>query len=426
MLAQLTLVIATSLSEGRTLDACTLGSWAEPTEISVGDVSLLGNPQSAVRGDGVTYVVGNSPRLDNHTSRTSNVAFKFNAWRIDRSPGHPVTVVSIGAPPGVSEFINPIPVTDKNGLLHLVWGTRRATGDGAVRRSPNPKANALWQSVYKNSAWSNPEKIAEFEQMEWSAGDFVQPVSTPNGAIAMVVPISSESHGGGIGYVSWRRGVWHVDSVFPKLAVTPAYTAVATDGAENVMIAYIAGLPGHANSVNSVQSIRSHDGGKTWSDPTIVELSEGNPAMEPRITLRDGQVDLFWLQSNTTELSSAFLRHATSRDFGIKWSTVQSTDARGGRDLRAIIGPCGNLLAFFAGESSEYPTLHMARYKNEHWLANSSLFPTYFSVFPSVGVDDAGCVHLLWISAPADIMRKLPHARLTISHLCASTEGLGR
>jgi hypothetical protein len=383
----------------------------------------LRNPILSLAEGDTAYLVGNLSLLDDG-SMVPTGSFPLSVWRIQLRYRDAPRVTRIDAPRGVDDFIFPTAATDKNGALHVLWGERAQSGHPEKGESVNgTKVVSIWHSVLRGPHWTTPEKIADFESVEWFQSAISNIIRTPDGGIAIAVPFYEQSRKGGIALLRWKNRKWSVSRTFVA-PLEPAYVAAGIGGDGRILIAYIGAAQSKTHDTNSVFTIQSNDGGVHFDPPQLVSLSGLNPAVDPRIaTGKHGTMELLWGQSQTQELRADVIRHIHSIDGGRSFDASTELPAKGAQKLAVVTGPCDVTLLVFQAEASGHPTLFLSELKNNSWSIPKPLFSNWFSVSPSITADEKGCIYLAWVGVPADSARVVAHPRMNYSAACSRVNG---
>lgn len=285
--------------------------------------------------------------------------------------------------------IAPVGVVDKDGRLHLMWGSRTAD------------KTELWHAIYSKGEWSAPDRIAAFSEIGWQREFIAVPRLRANGSIAMAVPTYSKVDHGGLVEITWDGGSWHERRLPVSVATTPAYVRLESDDVGREVVVYIAPDPVSRVDQGSVFIMRSGDGGKTWTQPFRLSSSSGRTAIEPFVYSGANGIDVGWVEESK-DGSTQFVQSAHANRIAGSWRHNPEVTLRQARDVNTTRSNCGDVTAIFETVGDPLPSLYSMTLQRGNWSTPSPLTPRRFSAAASLLRDARGCVHMLYLSASAD------------------------
>jgi hypothetical protein len=360
---------------------CQYGDWSVPQ--AVGQRVVARDP-SVVRLDKRLYFVGsNTARFDSLPPADSLLTL------VD------VNGAPLPPPPGHHVFMLPRLAKLTESTLLMIWGEPDSIP--ADRRLPTwtPVAK-LWAAAWSRRGWSEAHLLLSDAAIAWTAEAVTGPITSNDGDVLLAVPRRK-----GLQYLQYHEGEWR--SVLIPLALSAVYASVSIDPAsKDVLIAYIAAAPNSTRDANSVLLTRSHDGGASWSAPTLVSRSGNTPAFEVNL-LRGphGMLQLAWMQDQTGDMVPEVIRRVESTDGGHTWQSP--SDLRlppGSRALSATMDACGSLHVIYQDWKGGGTTGHLdyARFTTHGWSRIQHLLPRSTMVSGSISSLDAADILLVFLS----------------------------
>jgi len=210
-----------------------------------------------------------------------------------------IIVTSPGKPPG-----NAILFTDKRSRVWLVWG--RMDGTQPMSRGTGWDACQLFYRTSADSGvtWSS-DKPFYHDSLGWLPRNL--PIFLSDGTL--VVPISDERNGHGVDLsfflATKDNGATWTQSGIMRGGEQPTFI----ERSDGTLLAYLRVRP-------NIKAAESHDGGKTWSEPTPIEFKNPDAGISMR-RLKNGHVLLVF---NNQDRSRSPLHIARSLDEGRTWS----------------------------------------------------------------------------------------------------------
>lgn len=404
---------------------CPALAWSAPAQLRESSHGLLRSPMIAAGRGREVFIVGNT-LAEGRTGEPAAEEFGFVGWRLlYRSAKMVPLVLDIGSPTPTRSFIYPAAAVDTAGRLHVLWAehTSAVAATRPAGQMPN-RLTTLWNATYEAGRWTKPSQVASFERILWDPSSHSSFIATADGGIAIAMPIYDRGRGG-IAYAHWNGSQWRVSTVPLSLPTEPAYVSLAQQNPGTIIIAYIAAATDvPIRDENSVFSVRSQDGGKTWAAPNLVSRSGLTPAFEPQLLTSGSAVSLMWAQSNTRGLTTDVIHSTRSADQGNHWIEPLTLAASGARDVHGFV-VCGRTWVVFEQGDMRQSALHLAQVDRGGWSKTSVLFPQLLSYAPNVAVDRSGCVHMVWVSAKRDSVRfdtgtRPPRPVATYSRACTA------
>lgn len=296
--------------------------------------------------------------------------------------------------------IDPLLLSDPSGRVHLFWGERLIGQPDAIGGAPDSLMYAYWDG----NRWSIPVDI------------FMSPPQNPNRRIAGIRGVIDDQ---GVIHLVWigpdgllfygsshvaeassARG-WQKPFVIVNDHNGIQYAAgVAFESPQTVHIAY---GRAEAGASQTLEYIRSDDGGDTWSEPSALYLFPGldRGASNVRVTVgAPGKVYVTWTEYDSSGNGQAvyFVR---SHDGGVTWDWPVMLDERDAddyeRDWTNLVQLDENtLMAFWEGGFRAYP---QAQYSEDGGATWSEPIDTLYWLIADNGAaeflrDSEGGLHL--------------------------------
>jgi hypothetical protein len=380
--------------------SCEDYSWKDPIVIgttSTPTSSTVRFSEVASRA-GRTFVVGNSVPSAGAANATSALVIKEISGR------------TLAPPAGDFLFAFPRAGIDGTGRLHLVWGEPLP--------DDRPRSLAEWglqdvRSVWTASTdpatgeWSTPQRLLETRVFPLAWSQLVQGLGALGPAslgTAVLVPMTDPADRDGrdisstVAVLQLDHGRW-VSKLVP-LPGRAASAAVWSDGTTSVLVYVGSASPRAAD--NTVVVMRSIDGGRSWSLPTIIgDSPRGVPIDALAIAASPKTLHVLWKQSN--QGGKRVMRHRASDDWGATWT--ESSDlpvpSRSGGESVTVDG-CGNVHLVFGaiGEDRLLELRHAVFAKS--WTPPALLFPSLVTYGAHLSHGQDGRVWLSFIGIPRD------------------------
>lgn len=244
--------------------------------------------------------------------------------RAPRRSGVPVRLLNelgqgvrtLDLPKGRYDFLYPKVAHDLGGRLHLVWG----------ESGTSSRANALWHSVHqRDGEWSEPRLVHESSFITWDEllGNVLP---ADEGSIHILVP----SPFGAATYIRSSLDGF-IRSPLPIRIMLFSDLVSTSDG--TLLMAFVGAVDNNTDAGpaagNGVFTIRSEDGGRSWSDPTPV-YSE-SPGFAQTLWLFSGEntLTLAWATNLEGGVLPNHLRARRSTDGGRTWKVLAESTTTG-------------------------------------------------------------------------------------------------
>jgi hypothetical protein len=283
------------------------------------------------------------------------------------------------------------------------------------------KYSELWHASYSRGRWSRAESVPAMEQFAWDLVSASDVIATPDGGVAIALPVSRYGDGhGGIQLVSWNAGMWHTDILPLSLPVPPAYVNIASIQNGALAIVFIASAPGMASDVSSVFAMVQDLRDGSWPAPSLISRSGLGPAFSPHIfASHDGGAGVLWQQSVSSTSLPNVVQYSRTSDLHT-WVPAAALSAPDAQNLHATINRCGWPVVVFESDASGRPPLGVSMFDGARWGSTTTLFPGRISVGPSIAADRRGCIHMVWNSTPrpAANSARFDRPRTTYSRAC--------
>ncbi|MGH7563729.1 MAG: hypothetical protein ACREK5_04820 [Gemmatimonadota bacterium] len=335
----------------------------------------------------------------------------------DSLTGDPIIAVTshgeeIGRPAGDFSFAYTNTILDKAGRLHVLWvepeGTELRTGRAWARASD--KWTDLWHVVFdQQGGWGTPKNLYHGSRLRWDEGR--ANVATDIRGRVHVVLVENRmrlSERAMLVHLVWDSGTWSLSRVpIDNYAVGAPSLAIGGEG--QLYVAFLAPDRTAGRDANSVFLRRSLDGGHSWEPSRLVSRSGLNRAFEVSVfALGDESVQLVWAQDITGDLNSDVIRHVSSVDQGLTWSSAADLDVEDGFFmLQAEKDDCNTIHIIYRtlSESGHVPSktvsyLWYARWDGG-WITPVKVFPS-FPVLDSRIVMGSSCKMYLFSSVKAE------------------------
>lgn len=309
---------------------CTYGEWTEPVPIrDLPAGVVVRDPELAVGQEAI--VLGNDvPNFeDKPVPPGPLLAIQLR------------TGSSIGKPSGRFWFVSPKAVMDAQNTLHVVW----AEPDSVERISqvewPTSPVTSLWYATYsRRVGWSAPREIHRVRGPDAFLNWRGESASIALDTDARLHVAVEDFIGGGLFHVVVS------DQVASQLVTDTggSYAQLAIGPAGQVYIGYMGLGRESGGAGNDAFIVRSPDGGRTWSQPTLIPSSIREDVTRIRLLAApDGVVHLLWGHSpNAGAITSSRISHVVSRDGGVSWFESEGLDiGREFHHLWAAVDRCG-------------------------------------------------------------------------------------
>lgn len=361
--------------------ACKASVWSAPADIAWSPG--LASQSTIAAYAGHTFLIGNDERF------FSRVAPEPRLLTLDLSSRN-----NVGAPVGGKRFLFPLSAEGPRGL-YLVWGENAGFP---------PTVSELWASVLSTaSGWTRATRLLSGESIYWFKGAidrapglrgaptyFTAPILDTNGSGILVIRADSDSVG--------------VTSLRPSTGAV--YTGIARNGSGELLLGLIGADQTGSHDVNSVFAMQSVDGGKSWAEPRLINLSRGHEASQVHVISTGPRTwHLLWLQSLSGAKRPDVIRHVVSIDDGRTWSAPLDLSIPDLVTLlRVISDPCGAIQAVVEyhpkGSTVGARVLYARLPPDSIWSDLSAPFPHSTMTDPDLAVGGDGAVTLtalMWL-----------------------------
>lgn len=301
----LVLLLSGSLPAQDAASASRACQWSAPTAIpEVLPGQTLRWPSLAVRGTEV-YLAGNLAPVNYDAPLPSRTLFLLRMGGKVLPP-----------PRGEFVFLYPKLAFDAAGAVHLFWGEPSVRPASFARWPLN--ATALWHSKYERLAgWSEPEALLRGSNIAWGP-DVGQPAEDFGGGIQLIVSVTDSSRLASLVHIHQSRQGWRIRD----LSVGAAYSSITSWHRDSSLIAAV-GAPFRGRSAhNELYTLRSTDGGITWSAPERIEGEAATSAFRPTLLSGPSGTVLAWTHERRVSQGAEDLVVGRSADRGRTWSVA--------------------------------------------------------------------------------------------------------
>lgn len=230
-------------------------------------------------------------------------------------------------PAGNFRFWYPRGVFDSAGVYHLVWGE----GNDPELSLSWPMPAELWHAAYADGKWSVPTRILSGSRITWSS----QPVPLAvdgQGCVHVILPVHA---GMDLVHIRGSCAPW----TSTRVASRVTYASVAAVGPRSIMVALAGRDTANPRARNVIRVLRSDSGGPLQA---IGKIEVGDPLQRTHgvwIGQAAGYVDVAWLLEQSGGESLISVR---SEDGGRTWRDTSISESLPGLiGSHFIARPCG-------------------------------------------------------------------------------------
>jgi hypothetical protein len=290
-------------------------------------------------------------------------------------------------------LVTPVALTSER--WGLVWGESRPRGEWEGAPPQYVVTHLLW-SERSNGAWLPPRELAESGHLGWGEAHTIR--HDPSRGVLMMVTAYETPLVGTEAEILFG-GLGRSLAVVP-LPGYPRPLSGSFDLTEqgDVLGGVVARGEGDQSDEFHALVLRSEDGGRTWTDPELVETmpSHGHLPRDPRvITDSEGEVHFLWEASEA--VGGGHVHHWVGRGGGSDWSKVP-VPRTPGVTLTWVAGlnRCGRLTLARELLGPDSWTIETRMWDGYSWSASHRPFPEMLTaaLFEGHGAD--GAWHLGW------------------------------
>ncbi len=273
-------------------------------------------------------------------------------------------------PPGQFVFLFPKLAFDSAGDVHLFWGEPPVAPTSFARWPMN--ATALWHARYDSRAgWSEPEALLRGSNISWGP-DVGQPAGDFGNGIQLIVSVTDSSRLAALVHIQQSRQGWRVR----ELSVGAAYSSITSWHRDSSLIAAV-GAPFRGRSAhNELYTLRSTDGGATWSAPESIDGEAATSAFRPTLLSGPSSTVLTWMHERRDRQGAEDLVVGRSADRGRTWAltSVDITPSAIVLSSSYVMGTAGQVLGAVSVFGSR---LSLTEVRDRQRLLVHPLFPDF-------------------------------------------------
>lgn len=367
--------------------------WTTPETVLAYPVPLVSSPSVSVSGQSVsvTYVGWRRMPLGSGPSIIAE-----DIYAVCREDGEWSGPTNVSNSPEPSDMVQTVNTPD--GEAHVVWRDLDSEGD-PVR---------FLYTKGRGCTFSTPEALSLPDSLQ-SAAIIPTPfhlVVDAGGRLHHTFELGLASQGATLVHRERVRNDWSSSHTGFK-----AFYSFVAPGMDSSLLSVSLGHVPPSNSgepaLRTVEFALSPDGGRTWSDRTVIATSpQSEVDQEPQIALSPaGRLHVVWRHSPSRNLLTPLLRHASSDNGGSTWTHFETIDPPQPGIIYRMNTAADSLGRFHLfyhwspGLFSRVGRLYHTAWSGGRWSAPERLFSTDSVIFaernPALAVD-GGRVHLVW------------------------------
>ena len=302
------------------------------------------------------------------------------------------------APCATSDFRIPISKRCPSASPILMGG---CTCCGAAKPAAGYVPTDVMHATFDGKKWSEPERVARFEHMDWTREFLSQIVATSDGFM-LALGASSDKEGGAVELLRWRNSGWTVTRRLLGVSFGPAYIDAAISAHGKLAIVFFAPDSGVVGT-QATQIITSSDGGVTLSAPRVIR-SDGTVTYGLRIAYLPGErLAMVWTPGGReVRFSGPFAYSESSGDLSSWTAPLLLPNIDAARDPNLFVR-CGQLQVLF-DNMVRAGTLSYASVTTAGWTTPVTLFSGLYSWSSAVAPAPRGCMIALFTAIPVDSM----------------------
>lgn len=312
--------------------------------------------------------------------------------QVERKPdGMLGAVHNIGFPKTDFETM-PVGITDSDGRLHLLWGRKAATGYVPTD---------VMHATFDGNTWSEPERVARFEHMDW-AREFISQIVRTSDGFVLALGASSNDQGGAVELLRWRKTGWTVTHRAIGGPFGPAYIDAAISARGTMALVFFA-ADSHVAGTRATQIITSSDGGVTLSAPRVIR-SDGTATYGLRVAYLSGEkLAMIWTPGGReVHFSGQFAYSESSGDLSTWSAPLLLPNIDAARDPKLFVR-CGRLHVLFE-DAAHVGVLTYVTVTAAGWTKPVRLFAGMYTWSSAIAPAPRDCMIALFTAIPVDSM----------------------
>lgn len=378
--------------------SCDGGNWSTPVKIGEGDRGRapVFRFASLTSAGGQTFLVGVD--ADN-LFIPSNPHKAFSAQTL---AGH-----RIPSPTDSQLIVEPLAMFESTGRVQMLWAApnSHAVSDQGVNWILNIPVPEVWSASFTFAdGWTSPQLVYRGDLL-WGRA-LTDRIARGNGMLALAVP-RMDSGGSGMILLKKSQDRWESLPVSDFGDAAGVTTAIS---GQWIVVVMLQPAQDRQPDQNSVFVTRSGDGGKTWSNPVMIQRSGRTPAASPQLRLgADGTLHLVWTQQ--VGVNRLLLRHVQSSDSGLTWSKADELPLKGGfQNPATAFDSCNRLHVVYDNNTdrTSEPSLDHVVWDG-HWAHPNKLFPTIRATGPELAWVENRGMTLVFLGRPINAPARAPY-----------------